>query len=205
MKPLSQVLNDTKPMPEQTQVGTAHNMQVHGSIHLDGKVSGISKEESQSNQSQSQSTREQKKLSDCPQDQSRLTSLLLICFDTLDTFGKEPEQLKNVAEMFRLVLGRFTINQIEAAFKIYIEKNTVMPKPADIVKIIEPPAEPRKWCGATFIDIKRRTRENQFITNAEKQYCEDFIAARIKEPDNSGMIEDALKQVEQQNKQYYLE
>lgn len=123
----------------------------------------------------------------------------------MDTFGKEPEQLANVGEVFKLVLGRFTIQQVEAAFRVYMERETSMPKPADIVKIIEPPVEPRKWCGATFIDIKRRKRENQFITNAEEKYCYDFLQARIKEPDNAGMIDDAIKQVERENKQYYLE
>ncbi len=80
-----------------------------------------------------------------------------------------------------------------------------MPTPSDIIKIIEPPVEPRRWCGAAFIDIKRRWRENQFITNAEKQYCEEFMAARIKGSDNVLLIDDAIKQVEQQNKQYWLD
>lgn len=123
----------------------------------------------------------------------------------MDTFGKEPEQLSNIAEVFKLVLGRFTIVQIEMAFRIYMEKETTMPKPADIVKIIEPPIEPRKWCATTFIDIKRRTRENQFITTTERQYCNDFISARIKDPDKASMIDDAMRQVEQQNRQYWLE
>lgn len=105
-----------------------------------------------------------------------------------------------------MVLGRFNIEQVEAAFRVYMEHQTVMPKPADIVKIIEPPVPERKWCATTFIDIKRRNRENQFITNAEKQYCNDFINARIKAPEaDREEIESAIRQVEQQNKQYWLE
>jgi len=43
--------------------------------------------------------------------QIRLMSLLLICFDTLDTYGKEPEQLKNLEGAFRLVLGGLTLQK----------------------------------------------------------------------------------------------
>lgn len=79
-----------------------------------------------------------------------------------------------------------------------------MTTPADIIKIIEPPSEPRKWCATTFIDLKRQQREGQFITQAEKQYMQDFLAAKVKDPDNAPMIDDAIKLVEQQDKQYYL-
>lgn len=123
----------------------------------------------------------------------------------MDTYGKEPEQLANIAEMFKLVLGRFTIEQVEMAFRIYMEKGVIMPKPADIVKIIEPPIEPRKWCGVTFVDIKRRKREGQFINDYEEKYCSEFIRARIQEPDNAGLVDDAIKQVERESKQYWLE
>ena len=101
------------------------------------------------------STKEPEKLSasiaDNPDHQRRLTSLLLICFDTLDTFGKEPEQLTNLQSSFLMVLGRFTIENVESAFRIYMEHQAVMPKPADIVKIIEPPVQERKWCATSFI------------------------------------------------------
>lgn len=107
--------------------------------------------------------------------------------------------------LMQMILGRFDYETVRNAFGLYLQSSSDMPKPADIVKIIEPSIEPRKWCGATFIDIKRRMRENQFITNAELKYCDDFIQARIKEPDNAGMIDDAMRQVEQQNKQYWLE
>lgn len=81
-----------------------------------------------------------------------------------------------------------------------------MPTPAEIIRIIEPPMEPRKWCGATFIDIKRRKRENQFITNAENKYCDDFITARITAPEEDrDLIEDAIHKSEQQSIEYWKE
>ena len=131
-------------------------------------------------------------------------SLLLICFDTLDTFGKEPEQLKNLEGAFQLVLGRFNIDDVEAAFRIYMEKYTVMPKPADIVKIIEPPVEPRKWCKVTFLEIKRKKRENVFTTLEEDQYCIDFVDAQVSAPEDEKLhIEGALRQVAIEDKRYW--
>ena len=136
--------------------------------------------------------------------QSRLTSLLLICFDTLDTFGKEPEQLKNLEVMFQMVLGRFTIDAVTEAFSQYMETKTVMPKPADIVRIIEPPKVERKWCAVTFIDLQRQQREGQFMTKAETQYMHDFKAAKVQEPDSAPMIEDAMQQAALQDKKYWI-
>ena len=135
--------------------------------------------------------------------QKRLTSLLLVCFDALNVYGKEPEQLGNITKLFQLVLGRFSIADVENAFAVYLQKNSVMPTPADIVKIIEPPIEPRKWCATSFIDIKKRWREGQFITDAEKSYCNDFVAARIKDPDAAGVVDDAIRQVENESRKYW--
>lgn len=125
----------------------------------------------------------------------------MICFDTLNVYGKEPEQLANITKLFQLVLGRFHISQVEGAFAQYLATNSTMPTPADIVKIIEPPIKPVKWCATTFIDIKRRSREGQFITDTEKKYCEDFVTAKVDKAD----IDDVMTLVTQENKQYWLE
>ena len=127
------------------------------------------------------------------------------CFEALNTYGGDNDALESTIMVMQMTLGRFDYETVKSAFEIYLQRSSDMPKPADIIKIIEPQAQERKWCGATFIDIKRRWRENQFITDAEKKYCSDFTAAKIKEPDNAPMIEDAIKQVEQQNKQYWLD
>jgi hypothetical protein len=124
----------------------------------------------------------------------------------LDTFGKEPEQLENLKKVFQMVLGRFSIAQVEMAFRIYMEKFTTMPKPADIVKIIEPPQKEQVWCGATYIQLCKRKRENQFMLDAELKYIKDFENARITAPEQQkGLMEESIRQVEQQNNQYWIE
>jgi len=67
----------------------------------------------------------------------KLSHLLLICFDSLDIFGKEPDQLENISHAFQLVLAEYDYSKIEKAFKIYMTEETVMPKPADIIKLID--------------------------------------------------------------------
>lgn len=102
--------------------------------------------------------------------------------------------------LMQMVLGRFDYETVRAAFGKYLQVGATMPTPADIVKIIEPPVEVPQFSATVFIDIKRRTREGQFITKAEKQYCEDFISSKVNNP----IVDDAVKQVEQQDKQYWL-
>lgn len=126
----------------------------------------------------------------------------MICFDTLDTFGKDEVQMKNINRSFQLFLEDYVYDDIQLAFKDYMKRKTVMPKPADIIKIIDPPKKEFKPCPTTFIDIKRKIRENQFVTDAELKYCQDFIASRVS--DDIGVVENTIKQVEYENKQYYL-
>lgn len=155
---------------------------------------------------QPEDTQERKTpISDSLDDKIKLTRLVAACYEALNVYGKSPEQLEASIMLMQMTLGRFDYEKVRDAFSKYLQYGATMPTPADIIKIIEPPVEPRKWCGATFVDIKRRTREGQFITNAENKYCEDFIQARIKEPDNAGIIDDAMRQVERQNKQCWLE
>lgn len=136
----------------------------------------------------------------------RLGSLLSICYDSLDTYGKKPEQLVNSSRLFKMVLADYSIEQIEEAFKIYLKKNSVMPKPADIVQIIEPPKEKRKWCKVAFLEIKRKKRENVFTTFQEDQYCEDFLKAAISgDLDEREYFNSAIEQVKIEDKKYWLE
>ena len=69
--------------------------------------------------------------------QSRLTSLLVDCYQTLNVFGKEPESIQAMKRIFVLALADYDILQIEGAFVEYIRQSSVMPTPADIVQILE--------------------------------------------------------------------
>lgn len=212
MKSLSEVLPNTKPIAEQLdRSNDISSMQAHGLITEAGKTSTQLQSNQEGNPKVNPSEQERQQcevlcLKDDIEGQKKLTILLADCFDALNLYGKEPEQLESIIRIFKLVLSRFTWEVIEKAFKLYLNDADKMPTPADIVKIIEPPKQERKWCGVTFIDIKRRWRENQFISNEEKKYCSDFVSARITAPEQErGTIDDAIRQVEIQNSQYWLE
>lgn len=129
--------------------------------------------------------------------------LVKSCYESLNTYGKSPEQLEASIMLMQMILGRFDYETVREAFGVYLQNSSDMPRPADIIKIIEPPIEKRKWCATTFIDLRRQQREGQFMTKEEKQYIQDFLSAKTKDPDNA-MIDDAVKLVEQQESQYYL-
>lgn len=131
---------------------------------------------------------------------------MLVSFDTLDTYGKDPEQLKNAKKVFQFVLADYQYSEIEEAFKVYLKNNKTMPKPADIANIIDPPVEPFKWCKMTYLEIKKKQRENVFTTIEEDQYCKDFIDTSVKgNIDNKQELASVIKQEQIEHNQYWGE
>lgn len=68
----------------------------------------------------------------------KLSALLLVCFDVLKVYGKEPEQLENIEKIFQMILGKYPFAKVEEGFLKYMERKAEMPTPADIVNIIDP-------------------------------------------------------------------
>ena len=58
-------------------------------------------------------------------------------------YGKKPEELEVLVEGFSVVLADFSIGKIKAALFEYIKKNSDIPAPADIIKIIEEQSKPK--------------------------------------------------------------
>lgn len=136
----------------------------------------------------------------------KLTRLVTACYESMNVYGKSPEQLEAIIMLMQMTLKRFPYEIVRKAFEIYLEKNSTMPTPSDIIKIIEPPKQERKWCGATYIQLCKRKRENQFMLDKELAYIADFERARTTAPEEQqGLIDDAVRQVEHENKQYWLE
>lgn len=104
--------------------------------------------------------------------------------------------------LMQMMLGRFDYETVKTAFAKYLASNSTMPTPADIIKIIEPPVEPRKFCKVTFLDIKRRSREGQFITAAEQKYCNDFLKSGV-DYDSGQEVENTMRQLAIEDKQYW--
>jgi hypothetical protein len=151
-------------------------------------------------------TEQKTPISEDLQGKKKLTRLVTACYEGLNIYGKSPEQLEAIIMLMQMTLKRFPYEIIKSAFEIYLEKGSVMPTPADIIKTIEPPQKEQVWCGATYIQLCKRKRENQFMLDAELKYIKDFENARITAPEQQrGLIDDTMRQVEQENKQYRLE
>lgn len=103
-----------------------------------------------------------------------LSSFVAQCFEALKTYGKEPEQMVAVANMFQMVLADYPIDKIKAAFKTYLKTNSDMPAPADIVRLIErgnkPPLD-----RAVYVALCQRDGAERFSRwTSEFEYMRDY-------------------------------
>lgn len=71
------------------------------------------------------------------QEREQISALVTQCFDTLKTFGRDPEQLSNAVKLFCLVLDGYSMEQINSAFVAYLQNHAEMPTPSDIVGYIK--------------------------------------------------------------------
>lgn len=111
-----------------------------------------------------------------------------MCFNTLNCFGKETESLEDTTKGFSFVLKDYSINEIEAAFKMYLMRNTVFPAPADILKIINPSMY-EKFDTTTFLEIKNRLKNPcYFATDQEKRYVEMYVDDRVNAVTNKELM-----------------
>lgn len=198
MKSLGKVLNDTIGTVKQTH-GITNNMPAHG-LTTEGGNRTIPIQD-QEKQNQNLQPKPSVLIQNCQERQRQLKMLLHTCYDILDNYGKDISQLQRMGEIFILLLGKYEIEPVKMAFMKYMQNYTIMPKPADIIKILEPKSEPIKFCATTFIDIKRRQREGQFITQAETTYCQDFINSKVNGEDPA--LEGELRQLKRQENEYW--
>jgi hypothetical protein len=68
--------------------------------------------------------------------QKKLGLLIMDCFNTLNMYGKQPEQIESYNRIFQAMLGEYKFMVIKDAFFKYMKTNTTLPTPADIIKLI---------------------------------------------------------------------
>lgn len=110
-----------------------------------------------------------------PAGKLKLTGIIGYCFNTLRTYGKEPEQMDAANKMFQFVLSDYPIDKISEAFRYYFSIATEMPTPADIVNIIrrgnKPPLE-----RSVYVNLSKKPADTR--TSDEWAYMrewEEFI------------------------------
>ena len=97
--------------------------------------------------------------------------MLFLCFQSLKLYGKEPEALEALVNIFQMVLHDYTMDQIRQAFTLHLKRSNEMPTPADIANIIErgnkPPFE-----RAVYVNLSRKPSEAR--TSDEWAYMREY-------------------------------
>jgi hypothetical protein len=72
---------------------------------------------------------------------------------------------------FQWMLGHFTIEQVKDAFRQYIERNSDMPVPADIINLIDPPKpKPEKLSTTEYIRIMNDVKQGRHLWGFDKEF-----------------------------------
>lgn len=127
-----------------TAADTLPNTPAHGLTSADGKMTTAAAAPPQRGQAASTNGQEislqgttQILLKDDSASKTRLNEALLMAFDALKTYGKEPEQLESVKKLMHFALADYPWEKIRDALAYYFKHNSEFPAPADIVQIIE--------------------------------------------------------------------
>lgn len=108
------------------------------------------------------------------QDLAGRESLALIlgqCFQALNLYGKEPEQIEAAIALHQMVLSDYSIDQIRPAFIRWLATNSTFPAPADIVSLIKRGGKP-PLDRAVYVSISRKPGDQR--TKADWQYIRDY-------------------------------
>lgn len=97
--------------------------------------------------------------------------MLLACFSVQKLYGKQPENIEIINQVFQNVLGRFQATKVIKAFEKWMERSQEFPTPADIVNLIKRNGRP-PLSEALFVTISKKDYEDR--TEGERQYMRDF-------------------------------
>ena len=109
------------------------------------------------------------------QGRTALAVMLQQCFQALNLYGKEPEQIEAAINIHQMVLAPFPIEQIRAAFAKWLETHDTFPAPANIVSLIKRGGKP-PLSEAVYISISKKPGDQR--TKDDWEYLrnyEDYI------------------------------
>lgn len=94
---------------------------------------------------------------DNPTSRAELTTMLAACFQTLNTYGADPESIADRAKMFQLVLADYPLETVKDAMVRYLRTGKTLPTPADIVALVDPAQ--REPDRAVYVEISKKAPE----------------------------------------------
>jgi hypothetical protein len=129
--------------------------------------------------------------------QTQLDALLLGCFTVQRIYGKEPDSLVAVNQVFHNVLGGLPGEQVVRAFQLWMQRSQEFPTPADIVGIVKRKGRPPlKECDIIAIrkkDGQDRTREEwAMLREWEDQQSETF-SEFADQPADEGKLQENVR------------
>lgn len=136
------------------------------------------------------------------EDRFNLGRFVWDCFNSLDTYGKTPDQLESAAKTFIAVLSQYPMDSIVQAFSQWVLRNSKMPTPSDIANIIDPPAPKPDW--PRYIRIQgvlqaRAKGSDIFLSDHDRayiRYCDDYSKTELSEYQNLQETKQAISESE---------
>lgn len=119
-----------------------------------------------------------------------MDSLLASCFTVQKMYGRAPESMETVIEVFHSLLAKYPAGKVLKAMETWIERSQEFPTVADIVGLIQrngrPPVSKEIYVAISKKDGADRTAEDW-------QYMRDYEAEQRGEAWKDDEIESALK------------
>lgn len=109
------------------------------------------------------------------EDTENLSSALALLFDGQKQFGKNSEQLENMIKLFCWVMKDYPLEKIMNGLAEYVRKNSDIPTPSDIIKIIDPPREEWKPDKAYYIRLQEILKASNFSAYAWSDEEKDYV------------------------------
>lgn len=124
---------------------------------------------------------------------SEIAEMVTVCYDALDTYGKTPEQMKATIKLFCMVLEGRPIDKVREGFRHWVNRNSKLPTPADIVNIIDPPKQEWRPDWAAYVGLKQKIKTDWYYPSHEERdflrRCEGYAIDRSNPQDEGDKLE----------------
>lgn len=105
--------------------------------------------------------------------QAKLDNLLLACFSVQKMYGRQPENIEVINQVFHRILGKYRGNRVLMAFEAWMERSQEFPTPADIVSLLKRNGRP-PLSKEIYISISKK--EPEFRNSNDWQYLREYEA-----------------------------
>lgn len=124
-------------------------------------------------------------LANDPSGMAALADMLAMCYETLNVYGKKPEQIETAVKLWCCVLANDRIADVRAAFVSYLRNHRDMPTPSDIIGYIRREGRPpfdrsiyialcEKRKHTAWSDGIQPWQKGDGLTDAETRYIADY-------------------------------